>query len=294
MRKKKADEGGGGPNWLDTYADMVTLVLTFFVLMFSISSVDAEKWKMIVQAFSADGNSNQQLVIPGDSGSNPGDGNVDPSGSGDSPIGNTSDSTIDEVVTFDDLYPYLKQYVESNGLENDVELVKGDGYTFITFRNSIFFNGNSSVLREEGKVILRYICSAFINITDDISQVVVEGHTARAENGDDPGQRLFDWDLSSARAGAVCGFIDIQNSAANKVIDRSKLKSHGNGDTMPIAPHDNTEENRIKNRRVEIYISKEGSSTLTLEEIYKQINGTDVDASDISTTDIPGVSDPQS
>ena len=42
LKKKRNIEEGGGPNWLDTYADMVTLLLTFFVLLFSISTVNAE------------------------------------------------------------------------------------------------------------------------------------------------------------------------------------------------------------------------------------------------------------
>ena len=43
-------------NWLNTYADMITLILVFFILLFSISSVDQEKYKLLVKAFTADPN----------------------------------------------------------------------------------------------------------------------------------------------------------------------------------------------------------------------------------------------
>ena len=52
MAKKKG--GGGGANWMDTYGDMVTLLLCFFVLLYSMSTIDQEKWMLIVQSFNKD------------------------------------------------------------------------------------------------------------------------------------------------------------------------------------------------------------------------------------------------
>ena len=50
-RKEEPEEEGGGYSWQDTYGDMVTLLLCFFVLLYSFSSFDAQKWKKIVAAF---------------------------------------------------------------------------------------------------------------------------------------------------------------------------------------------------------------------------------------------------
>ena len=47
--KKKSGGGGGGANWMDTYGDMVTLLLCFFVLLYSMSTISEEKFKAIVQ-----------------------------------------------------------------------------------------------------------------------------------------------------------------------------------------------------------------------------------------------------
>ena len=46
--KKKKSSGGGGANWMDTYGDMVTLLLCFFVLLYSMSTISEDKWKALV------------------------------------------------------------------------------------------------------------------------------------------------------------------------------------------------------------------------------------------------------
>ena len=44
MRKRKQRPTDGGGNWMDTYGDMVTLLLTFFVMLYAMSSLDVAKW----------------------------------------------------------------------------------------------------------------------------------------------------------------------------------------------------------------------------------------------------------
>ncbi len=52
-RRKKGGAEMGGANWMDTYGDLVTLLLCFFVLLYSMSSMDESKWQLIAQAFSS-------------------------------------------------------------------------------------------------------------------------------------------------------------------------------------------------------------------------------------------------
>ena len=52
MRKKNRPTDGGG-SWMDTYGDMVTLLLTFFIMLFSMSNVDAKKWDVFIKSISA-------------------------------------------------------------------------------------------------------------------------------------------------------------------------------------------------------------------------------------------------
>lgn len=271
MRKKKSSDEGGGPNWLDTYADMVTLLLTFFVLLFSISSVNAEKWEILVKSFAGDSGEQKQIVVNAD----PKDADQSGLVSSDDRNGllsgeNQADSIVPEkpedITDFDQLYYYLKKYVEDNNLKSDIELQKGDNFTFVTFRNNIFFSGDSAVLRSEGKKVLDVFSRALKPIHDQIGAVRFEGHTARSGSKDDPNNVEVDWQLSAQRAVNVLTYIYGKN-----VIEPKKLTATGHGEHDPIVPHDGTEATRIRNRRVEIYIAREGTAELSLSEIYKQI-----------------------
>ena len=64
--KKRQPAAEGGANWMDTYGDMVTLLLCFFVLLYSISSVDQQKWEIIVKSFNPGADSVSQIVTDSD------------------------------------------------------------------------------------------------------------------------------------------------------------------------------------------------------------------------------------
>ena len=270
MARKKPDSGGGGPNWLDTYADMVTLLLTFFVMLFAMSTMDADKWQKLVVAFSANKQTNssvQQIILTQSSTSSEvGKGLIAAGESGDTGK-DTASSKLTAAMDFDDLYKYIKDYVDKKGLSQSVEVHKGDGYTFIVFQNSIFFNGDSSVLRNDGKVILDYLCGGLKLVSSQIGEVRYYGHTARADNLRTNESLAFDRQLSSDRATNVLLYVQYKN-----IIDPKKMVSEGYGEYRPLVPHDGTEATRMKNRRVEIYISKTGAVNKTLDDIYAQIN----------------------
>lgn len=264
MARKKPQEDGGGPNWLDTYADMVTLLLTFFVLLFSISSVDAQKWEILVRSFSGEADSDSQFVVTDDKDLTKGDGVL--AGQNDK-LPETVISNPEDVKEFDDLYKYLQNYILSNNLESDISLYNGDGYTFIIFRNNIFFDGDSAVLKNEGKGILDAFTGAMVNITDQVGKISCEGHTARAADQATPNSVIADRMLSSDRAVNVLCYIQQKN-----VIAPEKLVSTGHGEFKPIVPHDGTEATRQKNRRVELCIYEAGKEEASLDEIYKIIS----------------------
>jgi chemotaxis protein MotB len=269
MARKKSGDGGGGPNWLDTYADMVTLLLTFFVLLFAMSSMDSGKWQMLVKAFAQTGATaaaTQQLVMNSSSGAPALESAVVAAGGSGTTGLDSSSTATKRDMTFDDLYHYIKSYVDQNGLSNSVSVNKGDGYTFIVFQNSIFFNGDSSILRDDGKIILNYLCAGLAKVSDQIQEVRFYGHTARVDNEQTPEKLAFDRKLSSDRATNVLLYVQYKN-----IIDPKKMVSEGYGEYRPLVPHDGTEATRIKNRRVEILISKEGSVSKTLDQVYSEI-----------------------
>ena len=267
MKRKKADNSSGGPSWLDTYADMVTLLLTFFVLLFSMSTLNSSKWQKLVMALTENiaktPTSSQQQIVIGPSSSATSDA---PSAAApDDGLGQET-KPVDKVTDFDDLYMYLKQYIDKNNLQDSVEIFKGDDYTFLSFRNSIFFDGDSSVLRPQGKTILDFLSDAMSGIPDQIGEIRFYGHTAKVSPTDTPERQAFDRGLSDDRAKNVLLYVQ-----AKGIISGAKMVSEGYGEYRPIVPDDGTEETRAKNRRVEIYISKSGSMEDVLDKVYEEI-----------------------
>ena len=63
---KKNSKGGGGANWMDTYGDMVTLLLCFFVLLYSMSTISEEKYKAVVMSFNPNAVETPTATLGGD------------------------------------------------------------------------------------------------------------------------------------------------------------------------------------------------------------------------------------
>lgn len=249
-RKQKAPEEGA--SWMDTYGDMVTLLLCFFVLLYSISTVDAMKWELVVKSFNPKAEEVSQIVMETEQNEQ---GMEVPGG---------TDVPLDEIEDFEDLYYLLQQAIAENNLEGEVELEKGEGYTFINFRDNIFFDGDSAVLLDEGKHILDAFNGALDSVASTIGEIQVLGHTSQADP-DRPNNPVNDRVLSSERAARVAAYIH-QNSQ----IAPEKIIAIGYGQYRPIASFD-TAEDRAKNRRVEILITKEDTVVQSLEEYYNEV-----------------------
>ena len=250
-KKKKRSEGGA--NWMDTYGDMVTLLLCFFVLLYSMSSIDSEKWELLVKSFNPDA---QYLAKS----------NTDNEESEYEYYTDENTLPNEQMDEFDKIYYELSKYITENNLQTDIEISKGDGFTFITFRDNVFFDGDSYVLKDEGKVILDEFSNAIINAADSIQEIQILGHTsqARPEVTNEP---ITDRFLSSNRATEVLLYIQQKN-----IIEPSKLVSCGYGQFRPISSFD-TKEARAKNRRVEILITKTDSVVKSLDEYYTEVYG---------------------
>ena len=249
-RKQKAPEEGA--SWMDTYGDMVTLLLCFFVLLYSISTVDAMKWELVVKSFNPKAEEVSQIVMETEQNEQ---GMEVPGG---------TDVPLDEIEDFEDLYYLLQQAIAENNLEGEVELEKGEGYTFINFRDNIFFDGDSAVLLDEGKHILDAFNGALNSVASTIGEIQVLGHTSQADP-DRPNNPVNDRVLSSERAARVAAYIH-----QNSLVSPEKIIAIGYGQHRPIAGVDTAEE-RAKNRRVEILITKNDAVVHSLEEYYDEI-----------------------
>ena len=241
--KKKKSSGGGGANWMDTYGDMVTLLLTFFVLLYSMSTISEDKWKAIVQSFNPNSIMLEDASVVG--------GHEGPSSDPEdlgmpSMLLQQQQDAIDQIL--EELYEQIKSYVDSNGLSESVELIRGDGYVFITFNDAVFFAGDSPVLLPLGQEVLTAVSDAFTVAKDAIDEVRIMGHTAQGDPNR-PNRVDVDRTLSSNRAANAVIFIQEHSE-----VDPARLVSMAFGQWRPVDLND-TEEERSHNRRVEILVT---------------------------------------
>ncbi len=221
---------------MDTYGDMITLVLTFFVLLYSMSSMDNSKWQYIAEAFSRGSISDKTDVrVVGEP--NP---ENDPTAiyQNDVPETDTDDS---KIVDFEDFYLYLMEIVKSNGIGESVSVEMSGTGVYMRFRDNVFFAGDSDILLDDGKYILEIICDGIRQVNDRINAIKVSGHTAGSSTSS-----ANEWTLSGGRANSVINFMISLDSC-----DDYKFSSAGYGKYRPIESND-TDEGRRQNRRVEI------------------------------------------
>lgn len=261
MAKKKGGGGGDeGGNWMDTYGDLVTLLMTFFVLLYSMSSLDQSKWELFVKSIypgmtDSDKDSTETLNV---------DGEATTSSSAPVVLGNSSYPTND--VTEEDvnsLYIMLAKQMDAAGV-SDVQVSRGKDYTFIEFKNKAFFEGDSSALTASGRQALDIFCAVLAPEKDMVSQINIMGHTAAAPS-DKTNSIRGDRMLASMRAAEVCIFIQEKN-----VIEPNKLVSMEYGEYRPIADNA-TEEGRAANRRVEILLIDAGVEARNPDEYIEEM-----------------------
>jgi len=240
---KKKRSGGGGANWMDTYGDMVTLLLCFFVLLYSMSTISTENWKALVMSFNPNA-VKTMTATPGADGPNA-DG---PDEGGEMPTPQPEEVQAQVDADIEALYQMLKEYAEQAEMANTLSVTKGDGKVYVSFNQTAFFNGNSAALREDSLPILTVVAGMLDSVADSIDEVQILGHTAQ-ELSDKPNNVRTDRMLSSERATNVLIFIQ-----ENGHLDPGRLISMGMGQWHPVGDN-HTSEGRAQNRRVEMIVS---------------------------------------
>ncbi len=250
MKKKSGGGEGGGANWMDTYGDMVTLLLCFFVLLYSISTVDENKWKAMVQSFNPNATPAETKIEAGNEKGPFADPNEDNAGITDpaeAELKELEEKQEEIADALEQLYQALQQVKEESGV--NVEITKGDGFVFISLSDTVFFDGDMWDLRDDGKKLLDKMAPMFNAAAPYIDEIRIMGHTAQSDP-DNANDVDFDRMLSGRRASEVTAYLQ-------KIveIEPARLVSQGYGQHRPIAPND--DENRWKNRRVEMVVTGE-------------------------------------
>lgn len=270
-KPKQEDPPKGSPAWMSTFSDLMNLLLCFFVLLFSMSTVDTEKFEMVVQSLQS-----TFSILPS-GGSTIGDGELISSGvsmlekfdiyfnsSSALPKGdeepddsvtnpNTTVTTEEAQETLENaglteseqMAEQVSRLLQSYGLENQVDVEFNEYYTLINLNGALLFNSGEATIREEVLPVMEKIAVILNNYTNNL--IEIEGHTDNVPPA--AGEQYSDNDiLSMYRALNVANYI-----RDNTTLDPAHIKSSGRGSYVPIADN-STAEGRAKNRRVEIKI----------------------------------------
>jgi hypothetical protein len=232
--------------------------MTFFVLLYSMSSIDSAKWDVFVRSIFPNGRpgdkSAEQIIINGQATDK------------DEPAGEIGDSGAPENTVdpnnINELYLQIAQALNAAGIDG-VEVSRGQDYTFVVFKDKAFFAGDSSVITPQGQETLSIFCDTIAPDANKLSQVNIMGHTAQAdpERANNPRNDRI---LSVMRAAEVCLFIQ-----GRGIISPDKLVSIGYGQFHPIADNA-TSDGRAKNRRVEILLIDEGAEIRNINEYFEE------------------------
>lgn len=236
-----SDEESGGNEWLATYGDLVTLLLCFFVLLFASSSLDAKKFKAAAASLNVafDGGSALGMNQGGDS-------VVDLS---ELPLNDTLENKAKEEETMDEIYNEVQKIINSEGLDSEIAVKKSERGVLLIFTDDFLFDKGQAVVKTDVKKTLYSLGNILKKYNKNIR---IEGHTDNIPIKNN----YFDsnWELSTSRAISVVKYYT-EELSANERISPNVFEVAGLGEYSPVAPND-TDENRQKNRRIEVIILK--------------------------------------
>jgi len=251
--------------WVIPYADMLTLLMALFLVLFAIGRTDTEKLRQLAESFRKEfGNTSGQVVTLGDPAGSPiagGSGILDNSGAA-SPAPTTTpsgNSPADEALEEQEKATIAAR-VERNSLEAVEEALAteaanlgiGDelafdlqarGLVITVVSDQVLFASGRADLQPEGLDLLQLVAVALGKIDNEVA---IEGHTDSRPISND--RYRSNWELSTARATSVLQFMLETN-----LLDPARLSASGYADTRPIDTND-TEAGAARNRRVEIVV----------------------------------------
>ena len=240
MARKKKSGGGSGPGaplWMATYGDMVTLVLCFFVLLYSMSTIDAKKFEEMAESMqkafniSPGGPSSvdSQAVFEGGALPHPGD--------------SSRPSDSNQVYTSAQVLALVQNALNDDQDRDQVTISITDRGVVVSLSEQLLYDEGSAVIRPEALRLLYKIGGILARLPNTIS---VEGHTDSAI----PERSIYidNWGLSAARAARVTSYLNDQMA-----VPQGRIRAVGFGAAAPLVPN-NSEENMRLNRRVDIVI----------------------------------------
>lgn len=244
-RKSEAEAPENDERWLLTYSDMITLLLALFMILYSMSSIDAKKFAAMAEQGSQQMGTAAAAAAGGGGGTGTGGGTGSGTGSG-SGVG--ASELLPTMDALDEIYAVLSSYVEKNHLEDQIGLVNTDTYVKIHLKDKMMFVPDSSRMLPESEPVVAEVAEAIAKVYDRVDRITFSGHTA------DVGARTLRndqiaWRLSTERA------VTVLTKMIGYGMPQEKVSIEGYAHYSPVA-NNNLESGRAKNRRVEITIHK--------------------------------------
>lgn len=294
MARRKEDPPKGSPAWMNTFADLMNLLLCFFVMLFSMSSVNEEKFEKVIASFQS-----TFSILPG-GGASIGEGELISSGISqlenfdsyyNQQLSSQSDGQTEEekditeayeqqeLEESEDMAQQLENALSQYGIQDDVEVDFNAEYVTLNMNGALLFDSASAELRDEAYPLINKLGK--ILVTYDNNIIEVEGHT---DNVPIHSSKYEDNNvLSMYRALAVANYL-----RDTTTLDPAYIKSSGRGEYVPIADNA-TPEGRARNRRVEVKIYNSYNSNVSGTSTDDTGTETPVDAalSTETVTDTP-------
>ena len=268
MARRKEDPPKGSPAWMNTFADLMNLLLCSFVMLFSMSSVNEEKFEKVIASFQS-----TFSILPG-GGASIGEGELISSGISqlenfdsyyNQQLSSQSDGQTEEekditeayeqqeLEESEDMAQQLENALSQYGIQDDVEVDFNAEYVTLNMNGALLFDSASAELRDEAYPLVNKLGK--ILVTYDNNIIEVEGHT---DNVPIHSSKYEDNNvLSMYRALAVANYL-----RDTTTLDPAYIKSSGRGEYVPIADNA-TPEGRARNRRVEIKIYNSYNSNVS-------------------------------
>lgn len=265
-KKKKEEPQGPSKAWMDTFADLMNLLLCFFVLLFSMSTVDAQKFEAIAASFSQTFsifNGGQismgqgMLLGNGVSQLNQLDQYMDSMGK--TAENDEETDELDEIQEkleeakleqSEQLAERIEEAIEESQMEDMIEIDFNSQYVQLTLKGAILFDSGSASLKEDAMPVIERVALILERYAE--SQIEIEGHTDSVPIH--TSRFASNNELSSARALSMFDYL-----ITHTALEPAQIKHSGRGEYVPVADN-STPEGRAKNRRIEIKIYNELSS----------------------------------
>ncbi|MDP4162554.1 MAG: flagellar motor protein MotB [Bacillota bacterium] len=247
-RKKKHHEEHMDESWLIPYADLLTLLLALFIVLFAMSSVDVKKFQLLSRAFNEMFTGGTGLL---DFQSPMKDGQTDSSIVPKKNIPNKETKKMQNEAALKrdqqelkDVQKKVNNYIQHKGLSNKLQTSLTDEGLLISIRDNVLFNSGSAEIRIQDLQTANEI--AELLVMDPPRNIIISGHT---DNIPIKNSRYgSNWELSVMRA---VNFMKIV--LHNKSLDPRWFSAKGYGEFQPVVSNKDPE-GRSKNRRVEILI----------------------------------------